>query len=99
MTRLEHLLTIAAEECAEIAQRLSKAQRFGLGEIQPGQELSNAARIQVEVNDLFAVLQMIEQDAELPAGALQSITNPFIAAKVRKVEQFLRLSEQQGTLQ
>ena len=29
MTREEHLLTIVAEECAEVAQRATKALRFG----------------------------------------------------------------------
>jgi hypothetical protein len=30
MTRKEHLLVIAMEECNEVAQRLSKALRFSL---------------------------------------------------------------------
>jgi hypothetical protein len=40
MTRDEHLMTIAMEECAEVAQRVSKAVRFGMEEIQPGQPLN-----------------------------------------------------------
>ncbi len=34
MTEAEHLMTIAAEECAEVAHRISKALRFGMEEIQ-----------------------------------------------------------------
>jgi len=30
MNRMEHLLAVLAEECAEVAQRCSKAQRFGM---------------------------------------------------------------------
>jgi hypothetical protein len=37
MTRQEMLLTIVAEECNETPQRVSKAIRFGLDEIEAGQ--------------------------------------------------------------
>jgi NTP pyrophosphatase (non-canonical NTP hydrolase) len=58
MTRTEHLLSITAEECAEVAQRVTKAMRFGLTEIQPGQPFTNADRIMAEFNDLQAMIEM-----------------------------------------
>lgn len=51
------LLTILAEECCEVGQRVSKALRFGLMEIQPGQPLSNAERISEELGDLLATAE------------------------------------------
>lgn len=51
------LLTILAEECCEVGQRVSKALRFGLMEIQPGQPLSNAERIASELGDLLATAE------------------------------------------
>jgi NTP pyrophosphatase (non-canonical NTP hydrolase) len=51
------LLTILAEECCEVGQRVSKALRFGLMEIQPGQPLSNAERIAEELGDLLATAE------------------------------------------
>ena len=63
MNRQEFLLTIMAEECVEVAQRISKALRFGLDEVQPGQEFKNSERILGEMMDLLAVAQMIEQEA------------------------------------
>lgn len=95
MNRLEHLLTIAAEECAEIAQRISKAQRFGLDEIQPGQGYDNAERINNEFNDLIALLRMIEKET---GRDLTEIFGSSVRAKQRKVEEFLLLSAEQGTL-
>jgi len=89
MTRDEHLLTIAAEECAELAQRLSKALRFGMDEVQPGQPLSNRERIIEEYTDLIAALEML---------GIWTLDRAQIDAKHRKVERFLRYSEQCGTL-
>jgi NTP pyrophosphatase (non-canonical NTP hydrolase) len=94
MNRQEHLLTILAEECAEVAQRASKALRFGLGEVQPGQSLTNAERIVGELTDLFSVVSMLvdEEHINLCGSAAAE------QAKRAKVEKFLQLSEQLGTL-
>jgi hypothetical protein len=51
------LLTILIEECAEVAQRATKMLRFGVNEVQPGQELTNRARLSDEAGDLFAMLE------------------------------------------
>lgn len=97
MTRKEHLLTIASEECVEIAlamaQRLSKALRFSLVEVQPAQPFTNAERIMQEFDDLVAVVEMCQHEGILPAGS-----NERVAAKKRKVEEFLAYSEEVGTL-
>lgn len=50
--RERELLTILIEECAEVQQRATKALRFGLSEIQPGQPLTNAERLAREVGDI-----------------------------------------------
>jgi hypothetical protein len=89
MTRREHLLTIAMEECNEVAQRLSKALRFGLDEVQPGQGLNNAMRVEEEFADLVAVLRMLHMGFPSPHE---------MAAKQEKVERFLAYSAECGTL-
>lgn len=93
MTRTEHLLTILAEECQEVAQRVSKALRFGLTEVQPGQSLTNAERVVYELNDLLAVWRMLRLERLLPC-ILED--NAMIEAKVRKVETFLQFSAARG---
>jgi hypothetical protein len=103
MTRTEHLLFILAEECAEVAQRASKAARFGLAEVQPGQDKTNARRLMDEMNDLIAVYQML-------AGPVVAPTSPLfqgdprqwtadIGAKQEKVAKFLVYSAECGTLE
>ncbi len=89
MTRQEHLLVIAAEECVEVAQRLTKASRFGLNETQPNQEFDNAYRVVQEYNDLVAVLRMLGLEVRDPE---------MIAAKQAKIERYLEYSKTQGTL-
>jgi NTP pyrophosphatase (non-canonical NTP hydrolase) len=93
MTRTEHLLWILAEECAEVAQRASKAARFGLTEVQPGQIKTNAQRLTDEMTDLSAISQMLFKEGPLPAINFVSILN-----KEKKIEEFLLYSKECGTL-
>jgi NTP pyrophosphatase (non-canonical NTP hydrolase) len=94
MTRTEHLLTILAEECAEVAHRASKALRFGLEEVQEGQDLTNAERIKEELDDLSAIINMLGEE-----GALNITPNTLaILRKCQKVRHYLEYSKQCGTL-
>jgi hypothetical protein len=94
VNRIEHLLTILGEECAEVAVRCSKAKRFGLQEVQPGHALTNAQRIMAEVQDVFAALEMLGTE-----GALETMVDPVaIDKKIAKVEEFLLYSKECGTL-
>ncbi len=93
MTRTEHLLAILAEECAEVAQRATKALRFGLSEVQPGQDKTNAARIAYELDDLLAVAGMLRDASAIPGASPEAQE-----AKIEKVRWFLRYSRELGTL-
>lgn len=91
MNTTEHLLTILIEECNETAQRATKALRFGMQEIQPGQELTNAERIVCEFNDIVAVMAMLLEDGELPRIFDEEAQDK----KRAKVEKYLRYSKEQ----
>ena len=96
MTRTEHLLVILMEECAEVAQRCSKALRFGLEEVQANQTLTNAERLKKEMIDLVAVWGML-----CKSGATEPIApmdESLIESKQQKVEDYFELSREQGTL-
>lgn len=95
MNRQDHLLWNVAEECAEVAQRASKAARFSLQEIQPGQELTNAQRLVQEYADLVAVMQMLEEEGgiEIPENFQTMVT-----AKKSRFDKFLGRSKACGTL-
>jgi hypothetical protein len=53
------LLTILAEECCEVAVRVSKVLRFGLMEVQRGQELTNSQRLAREVGGVQEVVRRL----------------------------------------
>lgn len=94
MTRIEHLLWILSEECAEVAHRASKAARFGMDNIEEGQDLTNEQRIWVELNDLIAAAEMIADEYKLSSYSDERA----IQRKKDKVEKFLKYSEEIGTL-
>lgn len=105
MTLREHFLTIAAEEAVEVAQRCTKALRFGLDQIQEARDdapwqnpgyLTNAERIREEVADLLGVLDL------LGLVDLHSIGDGVLRAggehKQAKITKYLQLSLKEGTL-
>jgi hypothetical protein len=59
MNKLQHLLTKLAEEGSEIAQIALKTQQFGPSEVMPGQPLTNYQRCHQELNDLHAIVEML----------------------------------------
>lgn len=94
MTTTEYLLSCLIEECAEAIQRATKIQRFGLLEIQPGQDLDNQERLQAEVSDLWATLELLRDHG---IGVFPS---PDAVRKKRlKVAEFMEYSKAQRCLQ
>lgn len=95
MTETQYLLQCLQEECDEVGQRCSKAIRFTLGEVQPGQNLTNAQRIDEEMTDLVGVLELLHDRGLL--------SNQFDLAKIQakkdKVMRYMAYSRERGTLE
>ena len=96
MNRREHLLACLAEECDEVGQRVMKALRFGLNEVQSGQALTNAERIAEELKDLFAVSTILQAENVLPSPCQPSAEQAL--AKLEKIERFMGISRREGVL-
>jgi len=94
MNRLEHLLTGVTEECSEVSQRVSKALRFGMQEIEPDWTLNNSQRIVQEYADLIGMMELLEEGGYISLKDLR----PMIAAKKAKFEHYLKYSKSMGTL-
>ena len=94
MNRNEHLLACLAEEAAEVGLAIGKALRFGLTDGYPGTERTNADDIARELNDLFAVAEMLEDCGALPRRAILQ----DIGEKRERVVKWMEYAEQRGTL-
>jgi len=57
MNHLQHYLTKLAEEGSEVAQIALKTQQFGPGEVMPGQPFNNFERCHQELDDLWAMVE------------------------------------------
>ncbi len=93
MTEQEHLLVIIAEECAEVAQRATKALRFGLEEIQEGQKLTNSQRLQYEFSDLLGAYDLLSEKHPVSFP-----TSKQRRSKQSKIKKYLKYSKTIGTL-
>lgn len=86
------MLVILSEECSEIAQRATKAIRFGMDDSEPGQDKNNLTRLVEEIHDLIAVLKML--------GIGISVWNEtMISNKIEKVEHYLKYSQKLGMVE
>ena len=101
MNEIEHLLTILSEECAELAQRASKAARFGVMEVQAGQEETNATRLLREFYDVVAMMDMLE-DADPTffhgVGTDHAFVHGAIFGKKQRVRGYMNYARRLGTL-
>lgn len=94
MNRTEYLLTQLADECIEVAQRCHKALHFGLTETQPGQDKTNAQRIEQELQDFYGVVDMLDDEGIISMG----LDHVAMADKKRKVEHFINYARKCGTV-
>ena len=85
MNKKEYLLTVLSEECAEVIELCSKIIRFGENNIAPDETSTNKERIQAELNDIFGVISLLQDENVLDENALQG---KFVVEKKNKVEKY-----------
>lgn len=95
MNRKEYLLECLSEECNEVGQRVSKALRFGLNEVQDGQPFDNAERIVHELKDLLAVATILQAEGHIDSFR---VSPDEVGAKAERIEKFMAISRREGTL-
>lgn len=66
--RQEEIMLICQEECAEVAQAISKVFRFGVD----GEHLgaTNRERLEEEIGDLLCMIEMMTEESIIDAGAV-----------------------------
>jgi len=100
MTLTQYHLIKLAEEAAEVAQIALKAAHFGLSEVQPGMEETNAERIYGELNDLLAMVHRLgevsNQEFWFDIGTLD---HEAMSRKLQKVAHYLAYSQSLGLVE
>lgn len=95
MNREQYLLTKLAEECTEIAQDALKTQQFGFESYNPDTGITNTEYLTNELNDLFAILEMLDE-----LGSFKFVACPSaISDKKAKVNKYLELSRKLGKVE
>lgn len=87
MNRLEELLVILSEECAEVSQAAAKCVRFGMASTHNGQiPESNQLRLEKEIGDFMAMVRLLTEEYNLNMDNIIEAAD----AKLVKVEKFMR---------
>lgn len=73
--RLEEIMHIAQEECAEVTQAISKVFRFGFAGVHEGK--SNKQSLEEEIGDLECMIELLKLEFAIDREAVAT-------AKVRK---------------
>jgi NTP pyrophosphatase (non-canonical NTP hydrolase) len=79
--KINEILTITQEECAEVIQVISKIHRFGIGHehVSSHRGITNTEKLEEEVGDLLAMIDLLIENKILRAEKLDE-------AKQRKIE-------------
>ena len=93
LTEEQYLLVSLAEEGAEVIHRVTKALRFGMDEVCPTQELTNAQRITGELNDFEALRGRLVVNGSIPPLSADAVSEKHV-----KVDRYMDYAREQGTL-
>lgn len=58
--KINEVMDILQEECAEVIQAVSKCSRFGLNNLKPGKTLTNVQHLESEIGDLLAMVDLLK---------------------------------------
>jgi|AntRauTorcE11897_2_1112592.scaffolds.fasta_scaffold26421_4 hypothetical protein len=94
MTLTQYLLGKLAEEGSEVAQIALKTQQFGLSEMCPGQPFDNAERSHQELDDVAAIVEMLNDQ-----GFGYQPDRDRIETKKAEVAHYLRYSVDLGAVE
>lgn len=93
--RSDILLVQLGEEAAEVIQETSKCVRFGMQEVYEKIGISNIERVGLELNDLMALVEIMQEENLLPQNLFK---RDLIEAKKEKVKTLMAYSKSLGRI-
>jgi hypothetical protein len=85
----KEILTILQEECAEVIVEVSKCFRFGPDQMMEGLEVTNIQRLQKELGDLLAMIELLTDNN---VGVTTQGLKVAKKAKFKKLKQWSNLT-------
>jgi NTP pyrophosphatase (non-canonical NTP hydrolase) len=89
----EYLLICLQEEAAEVIKAASKCQRFGLEDAHPDRGVSNLYELQVEINDLFVIISLLNKE-----GFELYHEEKMMSIKQEKMKHWIEYSTRKGII-
>lgn len=92
ISKIENLLMVAEEECAEVAQACSKIMRFGLDSYHPdkGEDELHVDEVMIEYYQLQSIIEELQKNKVLPVYDEERI-KAIKEDKLTKVEKYYEL--------
>jgi NTP pyrophosphatase (non-canonical NTP hydrolase) len=59
--KINEVMNILSEECAEVIQAVSKINRFGIDNYKPGKPKTNREHLEEELGDLMAMIDILQE--------------------------------------
>jgi len=87
--KVNEILHILQEECAEVTQAISKCFRFGLNNAKPGKPLTNVEHLEGEIGDLLAMVDLLKYYNVVSEEGL----NTAKQAKIEKLKMWSNIYE------
>ena len=85
MSKVDEILNILQEECAEVIQMVSKCRRFGIDNIHIKSEMPNREKLTEEIGDMLAMVELLIEEGVITAEQLDD-------AKVAKIQKLKKWS-------
>jgi NTP pyrophosphatase (non-canonical NTP hydrolase) len=88
--KIDEVMNILSEECAEVIQAVSKINRFGIDNYKPGKSKTNRQHLEEELGDLLAMVDILIELGVVTKSSLQQAE----VAKIEKLKKWSNIYEQ-----
>jgi len=88
--KINEVMNILSEECAEVIQAVSKINRFGMDNYKPGKPKTNREHLEEELGDLMAMIDILQEMDVVSYANIERAAE----AKHEKLKQWSTIYEQ-----
>lgn len=89
LNKIDEVMNILSEECAEVIQAISKCNRFGLNNFKPGKPKTNLEHLEEELGDLLAMIDILHEMDVVSWNNLETAKE----AKIEKLKKWSSIYE------